>query len=151
MESEKINNFFNDVILGKFLLNFILGIILFYKLAITLGFPIREGVLSLLVVTSFSWILGMIIELVFFNKQYLKRRKGTQLSLDKRLKLLYGKTGISIIIVCVLFMIDLEWILNIFDKRNSQEMIIIYSIIKLVLFFGSGVLLYKYSFKNIVD
>lgn len=151
MEKEKLNYFLNNVILDKFLLNFIPGVILVYKLALFLGFPIREGMLSFLVVTSFSWILGMILELVFFNEKYQMRIKGVSLSLAERLKLLYGKIGISIIIVCVLFMIDLEWILNVFDKRNSQEMIVIYAIIKLVFFFGSGVLLYKYSFKEKVD
>lgn len=147
MNTDKIKEFFNEIILDKFIVNFVPGLILFYTLTLFIKVSIGEGLISFLIVTSSSWVLGIILELIVFRKTYLKRRENTTQPTHEVLKLLYGKIGVSIIIAS-LFTIDLKWILELFDYRTEDDMKIIRPIVKLVIFISGGILLYRYYRKN---
>ncbi len=147
MDNDKIKEFFNDIVLDKFLVNFIPGLILFYTLTLFVSISIGEGLISFLIVTSSSWVLGMILELIVFRKAYLKRRENAIQNTHEVLKLLYGKIGASILIAC-LFSIDLGWILNLFDYRTEDELKIIRLLAKFIVFIAGGALLYFYYRKN---
>lgn len=143
----KIKDFFDNLVFDKFLLNFIPGLILFYVLTMFIDVSIGEGLTSFLIVASVSWVLGLILELVFFRKSYLKRREENRLTKSDSLNLLFGKIGVSIVIACILW-IDLEWLMNLFDNMNEKLVEMIRLIIKLLLFTIGGILLYIYYRKN---
>ena len=108
MNNKNITEFLQDILLGKFLVNFVPGLILYYVLSATWFMDIDTGdwLLSFLIVTSISWTLGALEELIFFRKAFLRRwQEGTSNSSDN-IVLMAGKIGIALLIACI-FWIDL--------------------------------------------
>ncbi|MGB0870496.1 MAG: hypothetical protein ACPGSD_12935 [Flavobacteriales bacterium] len=123
MNNQKINTFLDEIILDKFIINFIPGLLLVLVSTTQWNIKIGDGITSLLTLTSFSWVLGLILELIFFRESYLKRRDGIIFNNKNKLNLLFGKIGISILISCI-FLIDTNWILDVLNIRNNEEIIV---------------------------
>ncbi|MNU90311.1 hypothetical protein D3C71_801750 [compost metagenome] len=148
MDNKKTSEFLNDIILGKFLVNFIPGLIIFYVLTVFIDVKTGDGLISFLIVTTVSWMLGVLLELVFFRKIFYRRWQGeVSTSIDK-INLLIGKTGVSIIIACV-FCIDLDPILNTYNGWNNNIVKFIITFIKLLIFCIGGILLYRHYIKQV--
>jgi hypothetical protein len=131
-----------DFIFSQFLVNFVPGLILFYVCIDLLNVSTGEGITSFLILTTVSWTLGALLEFMFFRKVFFLRWSEGSPEMKDNMLLLFGKTGVAILIACV-FRMDLKWILDIFDRRNEEEMLLINSIVKVVLFCIAGILLYR--------
>ncbi|PTX60946.1 hypothetical protein C8N46_105102 [Kordia periserrulae] len=149
MNNEKINAFFNDIVLNKFVLNFVPGLILFFTFSSFVNFSVSDGLLSLLIIVIFSWVLGMLLEMVFFKKVYHTRRteKEANSNVNEHLNLLYGKLGISILIAC-LFWIDIEAIMNYFDRSYKDHTEAVFIVIKFLVVVLTGIFLYLHYLKS---
>jgi hypothetical protein len=143
MNNSTIKVFFNEIILDKFMVNFVPGLILFFVLTTFIRIPMGEGLTIFLIVTSISWVLGMLLEMTFFRKTYLARRENTAFTTSQSLNLLFGKIGISIIIACVLW-IDIEAVIE--YRGNTTEAIFL--IIRFLVFTLAGLFLYLYYLKS---
>ncbi len=140
MNNKNINEFLKDTILDKFLVNFVPGLILYYVIAFSLNIGVGDGLISLVIITSVSWTLGMLLEMVLFRRAFNRRKLEGAQSVDS-LHLLFGKMGVSILIAC-LFSIDLEWLHDLADNNEREDMAEAKIFIKLVLFCTGGILLY---------
>lgn len=141
MNNKNITEFFQDIVLGKFIVNFIPGLILFYVLTMFIDVRTGEGLMSFVIVTSVSWTLGALLEFVFFRKAFFKRwLEGSSSNMDNVL-LLFGKIGMATLIACI-FWIDLKWILNLFESIHEENMEIVNVVVKFSLFLIGGGLLY---------
>ena len=147
MSKEKLQQLFNEFILDKFILNFIPGLILFYILRMIIKVSIGDGLSALLIITSFSWVLGLILEAILFRKAYQKRREGGLMSRTETLNLLYAKIGVSVLLACVMS-IDLHWFLNLFDHRSEKELVVIRKVRNFIVFLVLGVFLVSNVFKD---
>ncbi|MBC8755774.1 hypothetical protein H2O64_13945 [Kordia sp. YSTF-M3] len=143
MNNSTIKAFFNEIILDKFMVNFVPGLILFFVLTTFIRIPMGEGLTIFLIVTSISWVLGILLEMTFFRKTYLTRRENTAFTTSQSLNLLFGKIGISIIIACVLW-IDIEAVIE--YRGNTAEAIFL--IIRFLVFTLAGLFLYLYYLKS---
>ena len=84
MNNKNITEFLQDIVLGKFIVNFIPGLILFYVLTMFIDVRTGEGLMSFVIVTSVSWTLGALLEFVFFRKAFFKRwQEGSSSNMDK--------------------------------------------------------------------
>lgn len=137
MDNNTIKAFFNEIILDKFIVNFVPGLILFFVLTTFIRIPIGEGLTTFLIVASASWVLGVFLELSFFKKAYFKRRSNTAFTTSESLNLLFGKIGISILIACLCW-IDLESII----EYRGGTMQAIFIVIKFLVFVLMGLFLY---------
>lgn len=142
MNNKAITEIVKDLLFSRFLVNFIPGLILFYVCINLLSVSTGEGISSFLILTSVSWTLGVLLEFVFFKKAFFSRWGNGNPEMIDNLLLLFGKTGVAILISCI-SRIDLKWILDVFDRRNEEEMLLINSIVKYVLFCIAGVVLYR--------
>lgn len=141
MNNKNITEFLQDIVLGKFIVNFIPGLILFYVLTMFIDVRTGEGLMSFVIVTSVSWTLGALLEFVFFRKAFFKRwQEGSSSNMDNVL-LLFGKIGMATLIACI-FWIDLKWILNLFESIQEENMEIVNVVVKFSLFLIGGGLLY---------
>lgn len=147
MNNNAIKEFFNELVLDKFLLNFIPGLILFYVLTMFIPITVGEGLTTLLIVASASWVLGLLLELIFFRATYFARREGKKLTTNEQLNLLFGKIGVSTIIACILS-IDLVSALRIFDDGIAEEIAFSNPVVKFLLFGIIGITLYLFYSKN---
>jgi len=148
MDNNKINTFFNEIIFDKFILNFIPGLILFFVLSTFIGISTGQGLTILLIVTSVSWVLGVLLEMIFFKKAFLNKREGKAFTRTENLNLLFGKIGISILIACI-FWIDIESVLNYFEYSGRMDGTKVFLIIlKFVLFVLGGLFLYLHYLKS---
>jgi hypothetical protein len=148
MDNNTIKAFFNEIILDKFILNFVPGLILFFVLTTFIRIPIGEGLTIFLIISSVSWVLGMLLELTFFRKAYLTRRENKKFTTSESLNLLFGKIGISILIACI-FWIDIESIINYFgygNRGNGKRTFLIVS--KFLVFSLGGLFLYLHYLKS---
>jgi hypothetical protein len=143
MDNNTVKAFFNEIILDKFILNFMPGLILFFVLTTFIRIPIGEGLTIFLIVASASWVLGMLLELTFFRKAYLRRRENTVFTKSESLNLLFGKIGISILIACI-FWIDIEAIIDYRGDKTSA----IFFVIKFLAFALGGLFLYLHYLKS---
>jgi hypothetical protein len=107
MNNKNIREFFNDLLLDKFLVNFFPGLILFYVLTTFIKFSTGDGLLSLLIIVCTSWILGIFLEMIFYGKTYRDRRTGKVFSITQSLNLLFSKIGLSIIITAIITLVVL--------------------------------------------
>jgi hypothetical protein len=149
MNNEKINAFFNDIVLNKFILNFVPGLILFFTFSSFVNFSVSDGLLSLLIIVIFSWVLGMLLEMVFFKKVYRTRRteKENDSTVNDYLNLLYGKLGISILIAC-LFWIDIQAIMGYFDRSYRDNTEGFFILAKFLIVVLTGIFLYLHYLKS---
>ncbi|MEM6686728.1 MAG: hypothetical protein AAF617_13175, partial [Bacteroidota bacterium] len=85
MNNENIKAFFNDLFIDKFLVNFVPGFILLFSMISFLIFPTGDGLPWLFIIAICAWILGLLLELIFYAKTYKKRREGTAFSIDDSL------------------------------------------------------------------
>ncbi|AXG67920.1 hypothetical protein KORDIASMS9_00102 [Kordia sp. SMS9] len=160
MNNEKINAFFNDIFIDKFLVNFVPGLILFYALYSFISFSTGDGLLSLLIITIISWILGLLLEMVFYGKTYKNRRVGIAFTIDDSLRLLFSKIGLSIIIAVFISIFMPEILQQItkteirpfetsFFERKEADLRIVFMFIKGFAFIAVGMYLYlRYPNKN---
>lgn len=137
MDNKNINDFFKNILLDKFLVNFIPGLILFYALTNVVSIWVGDGLITLLIVVSTAWTLGVLLEMFVFRKAFYARWQGIAVhtSIDS-LNLMFAKMGISIVIAC-LSMIDLELIIENFDHHPEDSIVAI----KAVLFGAAGIFL----------
>lgn len=148
MDNNKIKAFFDEIILDKFILNFIPGLILFFVLSTFIGVSTGQGLTIFLIVTSISWVLGILLEMIFFKKAFTTKREGKAFSTTENLNLLFGKIGISILIAC-LFWIDIESVLSYFEYSGSMNGTRVFLIIlKFVIFVLAGLFLYLHYLKS---
>ncbi|MFK7748851.1 MAG: hypothetical protein AB8B65_10695 [Kordia sp.] len=148
MDNNKIKAFFDEIILDKFLMNFIPGLILFFVVSRFVGGGMGEGLTVFLIVISFSWILGVLLEMIFFKKAFANRRGEKAYSNTENLNLLFGKIGISILIACI-FWIDIQSVINYFEYSGSiKGMQIFMIILKFVVFALAGLYLYMHYLKS---
>ncbi|WP_298514425.1 hypothetical protein [uncultured Kordia sp.] len=148
MDNNKINSFFNDILLDKFILNFVPGLILFFVLSTFIGVSTGQGLTIFLIVTSVSWVLGVLLEMIFFKKAFLTKREGKAFTHTENLNLLFGKIGISILIACI-FWIDIESVLYYFKHSSSiSGMKTFLIILKFVFFALAGLFLYLNYLKS---
>lgn len=99
MNKENLNYLTDNVFLQQFLINFIPGFPLFFIIKQTVLFSIDGNLTSFLVVSSFSWILGLILEIVLFNRHYKKRfEEGYTFQKKQFHYLLITKLSIAIVI-----------------------------------------------------
>lgn len=145
MENKQINDFFKDIILGKFLVNFVPGFILYCVISNLFRLRFGPGITELLVVISFSWVLGLILEIVGFRSTFFSRRQNQQE--ESLIYLLLGKTGIAILIACI-FWIDLSWLLEFLEESNDFEMKHAKILFKFLLVATGGFLLFRMYKKN---
>ncbi|WP_299833512.1 hypothetical protein [uncultured Tenacibaculum sp.] len=73
MNKENLNYLTDNVFLQQFLINFIPGLPLFYALKTILNVSTGDGFTAFLIVITVSWVLGLILEILLFNKQYKMR------------------------------------------------------------------------------
>jgi len=97
MQDSKAKAIIQTVILNQFLIHFIPGLILFYQINQYLNITTGEGMLSLLIIASMSWVLGLIFESICFAKQFKKRLSDTEMSYQWSISLLLGKVGLVLI------------------------------------------------------
>ena len=147
MDTKKLTELLEEHVLGKFLVNFIPGLLLFYIVSSAVGLHIEEGLVSLLILTTASWTLGIILEIAFFRGVFFSSRKGKTPGPVDSITLLLGKTGIAVLITCI-YWIDLEWFLNIFDNQSEKEIYFISIGIKFTLFCLGGIFLYRFYVKQ---
>lgn len=148
MDNNKIKTFFDEIILDKFILNFIPGLILFFVLSRFVGGGMGEGLTVFLIVISVAWVLGILLEMIFFKKAYAARREGKAFSTTESLSLLFGKIGISILIACI-FWIDIDSVLYYFKHSSSiSGMKIFLIILKFVIFVLAGIFLFMHYLKS---
>lgn len=153
MEINKLKTFFNEIILDRFLMNFFPGLILYFLLTILIDFTAGEGIISAIIVSSTSWILGLIVELCFFRKEYSKRREASAFKIKETINLFLGKIGLSIVLTCVIIVLisTISINLKLIDVFNLKYFTTIF---KLLCFGGSGIALYFfywYNRSNIVE
>jgi len=149
MNNSNINAFFNEIILDKFILNFVPGLILFYAVISFLGLSFDSGLAAFVIFISVSWVLGILLELVFFRKSYRIRREGKPQTVNESLNLLYGKIGMSILIMSV-SMINIPAIqlyLELFVDRGvgTEIYFIVFKYLSIILV---GLFLYLYYLKS---
>lgn len=150
MNNEKINAFFNDIVLDKFIINFIPGLILLHVVSSFIGFSAGgTGLAALLIIASVSWVLGILLEMVFFKKVYHARREGKKHSISENINLLFGKLGISILIACVSW-INVYEIKLYFDhyRGRGDGAEIFFIIAKFLIVVLIGVFLYLHYLKS---
>ncbi|WP_299712770.1 hypothetical protein [uncultured Tenacibaculum sp.] len=73
MNKENLNYLTDNVLLQQFLINFIPGLPLFYALKTILNVSTGDGFTAFLIVIAVSWVLGLILEILLFNKQHKMR------------------------------------------------------------------------------
>ncbi|KAB8154094.1 hypothetical protein EZY14_006565 [Kordia sp. TARA_039_SRF] len=161
MNNEKINAFFNDIFIDKFLVSFVPGLILFYTLYPFISFSTGDGLLALWLIIIISWILGLLLEMIFYGKTYKNRRAGTVFTIDKSLRLLFSKIGLSIIIAVIISIFMTELLQQIANNKlesrmqtdffdiKETELRIVLMFIKAFTFMAIGLYLYlRYPNKN---
>lgn len=147
MNTEKINTFFNEIILDKFILNFVPGLILFFVVSSFVEFSISAGLSAFLIITSVSWVLGILLEMIFFRKVYLSRREGKAYNVSETLNLLYGKLGISILITFVSWINIRAILFNTYNGRVDKSEVF-FIIVKFLIVALVGLFLYLYYLKS---
>ncbi len=147
MNSTKINQILNEIILDKFILNFLPGLILYYSLTSFITFSTGNGLISMIIVVSVSWFLGLLEEFLFFKRIFLKRREQFEFNLKLSLGSLFGEVGLSILItivysICHFLYIDLSE--NTSKYKESQSALIAYIVVFGLL--SSYLIFYFYKF-----
>jgi hypothetical protein len=149
MNNKNINEFFNDLFLDKFLVNFFPGLILFFVLATFVSFPTGDGVLWLFIVAIGAWILGMIVEMIFYRKTYIDRRAGATFTVNESLNLLFSKIGLCIIIATIIYLVFKITQMVIYEDlysrslRKENEVALFFTFIKSLFFVVFGIFLYR--------
>lgn len=141
MDHKKLNDFLDEFIVGKFLVNFVPGLILFYALTSFINISVGgDGLTAFVIVVSISWVLGVLIELIFFRKSFYNKANEVVFSRIQNIYLLFGKLGICMVIGC-LICIDADW-----DPEDNHRDLL--NILKLVFFGIVGILLYLVYWKH---
>lgn len=98
MNSTKINQILNEVILDKFLINFIPGLILYFCLHSFVPFTSGNWLTSFFILITVTWFLGLILEFLFFQKTFNRRREVENFVLKNCISLLFAKVAVAILI-----------------------------------------------------
>lgn len=70
MKDNNFSELLNRYFLERFLLQFVPGITLYIGLYPLIKISSGEGMISVLIVGSLSWGLGLLLEILLFNKAY---------------------------------------------------------------------------------
>lgn len=144
MNLSKINQFFNEVLLDKFIINFIPGLILYYCLHSFVPFTSGGWLTSFFLLLTVTWFLGLILEFLFFQKTFIRRRNENVFILKDCLTFLFAKVAVAILIaiayaICHYVYLDIPHYGR--DNTNNFLNLIIESV-----FFGLLALYFLYYF-----
>ena len=150
MEKNKISEVVTDLLFDKLLLNFAPGIILYYAIKSLQPFSEGEGLTSLIIIIASAWVLGALVETLFFQKSSIKRRESSSFGMAHKLNLMLGKIATAILVASVLVFIsiamDEEFSMIIFDHDRRERFDFEYEMIKTSIFGAIGLiflLIYK--------
>lgn len=101
MNQNKINQLFNELVLDKFLMNFIPGLILYFCLHSFVPFTTGNWLTSFLILITVTWFLGFTLEFLFFQKTFNRRREVENFVLKESISLLFAKVAVAILISIV--------------------------------------------------
>ncbi|MCI4669051.1 MAG: hypothetical protein MRZ79_13030 [Bacteroidia bacterium] len=148
---ENTANFINEYLMKGFILNFVPGIILFLGMMRLVLIATRDGFTSFVVVISSAWTLGLIQEILFFNKYYQRRGENTPGVKNFNHYLLLAKTGSAIIISYILVMISLlpDWIGGGIGRGYFEMELMLPLLLKAVLLMGFGLFLMNRFLKKL--
>ena len=151
MKENNISSLFNTYILQRFLLHFVPGIILYVGLYPLIKISSGEGLISLVIVGSLSWGLGLLLEILLFNSAYNQRESDSGLTRKKVHYLLLAKLGISCSIAGALaFVASTTNFLEYWEYKSDVQMA--ESFIKRIILIIVGILLwYKFNQKLSVN
>ena len=112
MDKEKISYLTDEVLMKKFLLNFVPGLPLYFALDNIIGLPSFEGLSAFMMVITVAWTLGLCFEILLFNTYYKTK---TNLTNENSHYLLISKFSLAI---CFAFII--EFILLIIESVDND-------------------------------
>lgn len=97
MEINKINEFLEKIILGKFLIHFLPGFILYLTILDITDFKTGNSFIYSLFNLGIAWTLGVFIEILFFKKAFDKLHSENIFLRTEVLKLLIAKISTAIL------------------------------------------------------
>lgn len=123
MKENNLIEILSKYFLERFLLQFVPGLILYIGINTITKISSGEGLISVIIVGSLSWGLGLLLEILFFNKVYLERESENGLSRKKIHYLLMDKLGISCLIAAILaFIISTTNFLEYWEYKTDAQM-----------------------------
>jgi hypothetical protein len=143
MDKATVFEQFSKSLLDKFIIHFVPGVIIYFGVFRLIDFRLHQGLLSFVIVACFSWVLGLVLEIIFFKKSY-QLRVDNQLNSAKPIHhLLVSKVGLAI-----LFAVLVNAFLSILDilpePRDFHPSLILVLAIKTVVFGGLGLFLFLF-------
>jgi len=102
---KKVEQFIKSDFSNNFLINFIPGLVLILPLLRFLN--IGDGLISFTILLVSSWLLGILIEKLFFKKVYKSRENPDNITLLNFYELLFGKVGVALILGAIIRIIGL--------------------------------------------
>lgn len=141
---------FSKLVLNRFLIHFVPGIVLYFGLRDIIHLHLDRGLLEFIVVCSFSWTLGLILEIIFFKKIYKLKNDTEPVPNRTNHYLLISKVGLAIVmIVGANILLGALEILQ-FSKDLHPRLVILLAI-KTVVFGGFGLFLFLFFKKTPQD
>lgn len=120
MNKERLDLLTKDYLLKLFLINFVPGMILYFGITKLISISTGDGFLSLIIICSFAWTLGLVQEMVFFNSHYkTKKTLAIELGTDFQYHLLIAKVGSALVIACLLSLF--AFIIDVVDSNGRYD------------------------------